>query len=203
VAPKQVILASACVLAFVSTANAAELCVRCSAPDARYACVVNTPAPNADTLIKLYCITTLAKAGGHESCAIDRASAVPCQGTRKELPVPSLFEGDGDDKAAPDSHKLDANAPAGPAPPPGPAASTPDKPKEAKDAPADAPPKTVQEMIEKSTKSAGQGLSDTQKSAGNAASSAGTALQKAGTAVTDAAKTSWQCLTTFFSKCSQ
>jgi hypothetical protein len=43
--------------------------------------------------------------------------------------------------------------------------------------------------------------SETSKSAGNAAKSAGTALQKAGSAVGAAAKTSWKCLSSFFSKC--
>jgi hypothetical protein len=63
----------------------------------------------------------------------------------------------------------------------------------------DKPPKTVQEMVEKSSVSAG--LAETQKTAGNAAKSAGTALEKAGSAVGSAAKTSWKCLSSFFSNC--
>jgi hypothetical protein len=64
---------------------------------------------------------------------------------------------------------------------------------------SDAPPKTVQEMVEKSSVSAS--LAETQKSAGKAAKSAGTALEKAGSAVGSAAKSSWKCLSSFFSNC--
>jgi len=56
-------------------------------------------------------------------------------------------------------------------------------------------------MVEKSAKTAGAGLSDTQKSAGEAAKSASTALGKAGAAVGGAAKSSWKCLSSFFSNC--
>jgi hypothetical protein len=66
----------------------------------------------------------------------------------------------------------------------------------------DAPPKTVQEMMENGAKSAGDGFSETQKSAGKAAKSTTTALEKAGLAVGSAAKTSWKCLSSFFSNCS-
>jgi hypothetical protein len=54
-------------------------------------------------------------------------------------------------------------------------------------------------MVEKSPVSAS--LAETQKTAGNAAKSAGTALEKAGSAVGSAAKTSWKCLSSFFSNC--
>jgi phage-related tail protein len=63
------------------------------------------------------------------------------------------------------------------------------------------PPKTVQEMVEKSAKSAGNSINETQKTAGAAAKSASTALEKAGSAVGGAAKSSWECLSSFFSKC--
>jgi hypothetical protein len=56
-------------------------------------------------------------------------------------------------------------------------------------------------MVEKSAKSAGAGLNETQKSAGEAAKSASTALEKAGSAVGGAAKNSWKCLSSFFSNC--
>jgi hypothetical protein len=59
----------------------------------------------------------------------------------------------------------------------------------------------MQELVEKSAKSAGDGISNTQKSASEAAKSASTALEKAGSAVGDAAKSSWRCLSSFFSNC--
>jgi len=57
-------------------------------------------------------------------------------------------------------------------------------------------------MMENGAKSAGDGFSETQKSAGKAAKSTTTALEKAGLAVGSAAKTSWKCLSSFFSNCS-
>jgi hypothetical protein len=189
-------------------ALATELCVKCTGPDASYACVVgNTSNATLDTVSKFYCITTLAKAGAHASCSIDRNMSAPCPGERRELPIPT-FLGEPDDEqpqnAAPagehhtNLQTQEANVPVTqsppaptalpPAPPPAPPENQP-------------PPKTVQEMVEKSAESAGTGLTQTQKSAGDAAHSASTALEKAGSAVGGAAKSSWKCLSSFFSKC--
>lgn len=196
-----------------AAANASELCVKCTGPDASYACVVNgSSSATIDTVAKLYCITSLAKAGSHASCSVDRTMAAPCPGERKELPVPTMLENGGSEDApqngAPDLTKAgDAPSPAGAHPQEAPAAASPPEPAAAphdqtQDATAnEAPPKTVQEMVEKSAKTAGAGLSDTQKSAGEAAKSASTALGKAGAAVGGAAKSSWKCLSSFFSNC--
>lgn len=195
-----------------AAANATELCVKCTAPDASYACVVGgTSSATIDTVAKLYCITTLAKSGAHASCSIDRTMMAPCPGERKELPIPALLDDSATEdqphnNAAPGLAKADEgiadtkpqeqHAPATLADP----AQTPHD--QANGAPAsEPPPKTVQEMVEKSAKTAGAGLSGTQKSAGEAAKSASTALGKAGAAVGNAAKSSWKCLASFFSNC--
>ena len=198
---------------WAAAANASELCVKCTGPDASYACVVNgTSSATIDTVAKLYCITSLAKAGAHASCSIDRTMTAPCPGERKELPVPAMLENGGsDDQSQPNAPDLTkaggAPAPAGSEPQEAPAAAS--QPESA-GAPHDQtqgatanepPPKTVQEMVERSAKSAGAGLSDTQKSAGEAAKSTSTALEKAGAAVGGAAKNSWKCLSSFFSNC--
>jgi ElaB/YqjD/DUF883 family membrane-anchored ribosome-binding protein len=62
-------------------------------------------------------------------------------------------------------------------------------------------PRTVQEMMEKSAKSADSNLAETQKSANTVAKSTSTALEKAGSAVGNAAKSSWKCLSSLFSNC--
>ncbi len=185
-------------------AQATELCVKCTGPDASYACIVGDRSnATLDTVAKFYCITTLAKAGSHASCSINREMTPPCPGERKELPIPAFLDGSGDGDQPQDASSTGQNhtsprteeAKAPPEPeigatapphdqPPGPPAS-------------DQPPKTVQEMVEKSA----SGLSSTQKSAGEAAKSAGTALEKAGSAVGGAAKSSWKCLSSFFSNC--
>lgn len=196
----------AAALAGAASANAAELCVKCTGPDASYACVIDgMSSATVDTVPKLYCITALAKAGAHASCSIDRTMTAPCPGERKELPVPAMLE----DAGSQDQPQHAATEPAvGQAAPAGAPASPeeaghdmppPDQPKEA--VANEPPPKTVQEMVEKSAKSAGAGLSDTQKSAGEAAKSASTALGKAGEAIGGAAKNSWKCLASFFSNC--
>lgn len=178
------------------TAAAAEICVKCTGPDASYDCIVNGAA-SADTVTKLYCITALAKVGPHASCAIDRNSVSPCQGARKEFTIPAAIDGNFGG-----SPQRDAGAGA---PEPSPngvtPAGSPEHPNEQppQQAASDTPPKTVQEMVEKSSVSAS--LAETQKTAGNAAKSAGTALEKAGSAVGSAAKTSWKCLSSFFSNC--
>lgn len=189
-------------------AQATELCVKCTGPDASYACIVGGSGnATLDTVAKFYCITSLAKAGSHASCSIDRAINPPCPGERKELPIPAFLDGqDGagppKSAAAPDREPngvatQEANAPpAEAAVSSGAQHETPPKPQ-----PGDQPPKTVQEMVEKSAKSAGDGLSETQKSAGAAAKSATTALEKATSAVGGAAKNSWKCLSSFFSNC--
>lgn len=204
----------------IPAAQATELCVKCTGPDAAYSCVVGSGHSNAtlDTVAKFYCITTLAKAGSHASCTIDRSVTAPCPGERRELPIPAILndndsEGDQPKNTSPApldgqgqaSHvqqehgAQEANVPPPPAehpasgPPPG--QPPPDQ------AASEPPPKTVQEMVEKSAQSAGNGLNETQKTAGAAAKSASTALEKAGSAVGGAAKSSWQCLSSFFSKC--
>ncbi|WP_245280048.1 hypothetical protein [Hyphomicrobium sp. 99] len=204
---------SIAISAFLGSAagNASELCVKCSGPDASYACVINgTSSATIDTVGKLYCITALAKSGAHSSCSIDRAMTAPCPGERKELPVPAVLDDGGSEDqpqhGAPDLTKagegpsatepLEAPSPAMQVEPAG---TPPDQPKDA--VTNEPPPKTVQEMVEKSAKTAGTGLSDTQKSAGEAAKSASTALGKAGAAVSGAAKSSWKCLSSFFSNC--
>lgn len=193
-----------CVAALVlvsGTSGAADICVKCTGPDASYDCVVNGSAP-ADTVTKLYCITALAKVGPHASCAIDRASVSPCQGERKEFTIPASI--DGPFGGGPEQN-ANAGAPVLPpngAPTNGVTPVTGQEPSGEQPPPQtanDAPPKTMKEMVEKSPVSAS--LAETQKTAGDAAKSAGTALEKAGSAVGSAAKTSWKCLSSFFSNC--
>jgi hypothetical protein len=178
--------ASAVLLILSSTsAGAADLCVKCTGPDASYDCVVNRSGP-PDTVTKLYCITALAKAGPHASCAIDRNTTAPCQGERREFTIPATVDG-----ALGGSQEQEATQqPA--LPPPGTEVEEPPQ-----DTASDVPPK----MVEKSAKSTGDSLAQTQKTAATAAKTAGTALEKAGSAVGSAAKTSWKCLSSFFSKC--
>jgi hypothetical protein len=193
----------------VATAHATELCVKCTNPDASYACVVGASSnANLDTVAKFYCITTLAKAGSHASCSIDRTIAAPCPGTRKELPIPAFLNdmGGGDHPQSASSAQPNPTSTGGqqaniPPASAGNSAAAPPRDQPPNPPTMEQPPKTVQEMLEKSAKSAGEGLNETQKSTGDAAKSASTALEKAGSAVGGVAKNSWKCLSSFFSNC--
>jgi hypothetical protein len=178
-----------------SAAGAVDICVKCTGPDANYDCVVNGSA--ADTVTKLYCITALAKVGPHASCAIDRNSVSPCQGERKEFTIPT--NADGTFGGTPERNASTSLPGASPDSVPPATAQNPAGEPLSSQTTNDAPPRTMQEVVEKSPVSAS--LAETQKTAGNAAKSAGTALEKAGAAVGSAAKTSWKCLSSFFSDC--
>lgn len=198
-------LCAAWLVLLSTSVAAAEICVKCSGPDANYDCVVNGSSP-ASTVTKLYCITALAKAGPHASCAIDRANTTPCQGARKEFTIPTGLDGvlGGAPQQSAATQHIEPSAISVPGTSVSAAAPDDGEPagqKVPNEATSDAPPKTVQEMVEKSAKSAGDSLAQTQKTAGDAAKSATSALGKAGSAVGKAAKTSWKCLSSFFSKC--
>lgn len=192
-----------------ASVHATELCVKCTDPNASYACIVgNTSNATLDTVSKFYCITSLAKSGSHASCVIDRNLNPPCPGERRELPIPAFLNDSEDDNQHHDTtsvgpHQKDPqNQGAANQSPSSTQATSEQAPHSPQNSQADdAPPKTVEEMMAKGAKSAGDGLSQTQKSAGDAAKSASTALEKAGSAVGGAAKSSWKCLSSFFSNC--
>jgi len=185
---------------------ATEICVKCTGPDASYACIVgNTSNPTLDAVSKFYCITSLAKAGPHSSCAIDRNLNPPCPGERREFPIPAFLNGSDSDAhpqeaTSPEQSHKDPQVQGAVAAPPPTSTQNANAPV-ANPPPQEAPPKTVEEMVQKSAKSAGEGFNQTQKTAGDAAKSASTALEKAGSAVGGAAKSSWKCLSSFFSNC--
>lgn len=75
-------------------AETAEFCVTCQGPDATYRCTFESESamPGRPGL-QLHCISTLAREGGHQSCAIGRASKAPCAGTLKVLALPGPAPG--------------------------------------------------------------------------------------------------------------
>lgn len=188
----------------------------CASPDAHYACSFEGVTAGAeDPRLKLLCITELAKAGGHATCSVDRKQLTPCPGETKKLAMPDGMDLDSDTAEKP-GPPADPNAAAtagkpasdtkatkpetvvpktvgtsvAPATPPNPAAAKPE-----------APPKTVQEMVEKGSASTEKALQDSGEAVEGAAKSTGNVLQKAGKAVGDAAKKSWNCITSLFGDC--
>lgn len=188
------ILAIPPVLALVGgVAAAGEFCVTCAEPDAHYACTFDGADNTNDASLKLLCITELAKSGKHGSCSVDRAQVKPCAGAVKTMAAPEGYQAPA---AAPGA--VEAAKPA--AIPAAPQAAKPASATPGGNAPA-APPKTVQEMVEKGTADAGQALEKTGDTAAEAAKSTGSTLGKIGKATGDAAKKTWTCITSLFGDC--
>jgi hypothetical protein len=176
----------------VMPAVAQPLCIRCTGPDATYVCrVENWQAPAADPRLRLYCITEIARAAGHQSCAAVRTETGPCEGQELVLAGPGGVEPaaaevprlDAPDQQSTEPLAADDIPPVASPAPPGETAAAPA-------APADGPG-SADDTINGGPSSA----------IGNAAKSAGEALSSAGKAAGEAAKKSWDCLTSLFSDC--
>lgn len=160
-------------------ATASEYCVVCSGPEAHYRCLTNDgrEGVGADQRVWLQCIEQLAKGGGHESCSIDRAMTAPCSGITKTIDASNV----GEQQASPvaseapkDSVQPGPSVPANGGEP----VAQPPPGKDAGVAPEPAEP-AAPGVMEKSKES----------------------LDKAGSAIGDAAKKSWDCMSSLFKKC--
>lgn len=182
-------------------ALAAEFCVTCDAPSAHYNCVLPGPAADpSDTRLKLWCITELAKAGNHASCAVDRQQQTPCNGAVKNIALPEGFElGPAPSPAA---TTTPATPPLAPAPNAGatngpPAQTVIPKP-QVPAPPAGGGPAQDPNAHKQATRGKDAAAPDT---AGEAAETATSTLDKAGKAVGDAAQKTWTCITSLFGDC--
>lgn len=171
---------------FPTLAAAREYCVTCTGPDATYRCIIGgEPSPAARTSRgQLLCITELARSGGHASCSVGRPAAGACQGDVRTVMFPSAAETAAPPTAdaQPEMTYPGAEAQAPAAVPPGP------------QTPSEGPPQTVEELAKKTMETSGQGLKQAGEAVTNTAKSAGNAV---GTAL----KKTWTCLTSFFGDC--
>ena len=150
----------------MGSATAQDFCVVCATPAGVYRCVPEGAGPGQSASLKLLCITTLAREGGHEVCSVRSGAAVDCDGPTRQVSAAS--------DAAP---ATEAQAPVVPdRKPVEPAASTRSPAKTE-------PPKTVEEAVRRAAKSTGEGVGE------------------AGSAVGNAAKKTWNCLTSLFKSC--
>jgi hypothetical protein len=187
---KRVAVAAGLMPLWAALPLASEYCVTCSGPDRHYACTYDGAAADpGDARLKLYCITEMAKMGQHATCTVDRQQKSPCPGDLRKLAMP-----DGYDLSPPAAAPVDATKPAtsNPGAQQGKAAGN-----ETEVPKTDAPPKTVQEMVEKGSASTSKAL----EPATDAAKSTGSAIGKAGKAVGDAAKKTWTCISSLFGDC--
>ncbi|MBL8884255.1 MAG: hypothetical protein JNL45_14510 [Hyphomicrobium sp.] len=202
------ILAASC-LGTLSRAAEPEFCVSCSGPPAQYRCTFSGDAgitPKGG--LQLFCITTLAREGGHESCAVDRQTAGACAGTPKVLALPAGTEPGGvaEETPPPAQPAPAAGAPAPPAPPssgaPAPAADAPQPPQQA-DPSAETKTQTPASSKKWSEQSgapkpagnpAATAKSDPDENLQSAPATNAEPVEKAGKAVTDAAQSTGKAL---------
>jgi len=181
-------MASVVVCSLAATASAQEFCVTCSAPDATYRCIVGGEPGIATTTSRgqLLCITELARSGGHASCSVGRrTSTEPCQGEVRTVMFPSP---PADVPPPPTEAQSQARPPEGQGAPLAAdgAALEPPPPAEA--------PQTVESLTKDTVQKSGEGL----KKAGEAVTDT---AQSAGQAIGNAAQKTWKCLSSLFSDC--
>ena len=78
----------------IAHAGATEFCVTCTGPEASYRCTfAGEPGNGLSAGLQLHCISTLAREGHHQSCAVSRATQTPCGGALKVLALPEVSPG--------------------------------------------------------------------------------------------------------------
>lgn len=164
---------------------AQEYCVSCSEPDALYRCIIDGARPASGTPLQMFCVTKMAELGRHGSCSINRVTVLECNGrtVRVAMPAPAAppapaIVAPAPPPAPPPSTFVPAPPPAAPtptaAPPPAPAPPPPEAPKS---------PDTLVGVIEQAGKASKE------------------KLQSTGRAIGSGAKKTWNCVTSFFSRC--
>jgi hypothetical protein len=162
----------------VGWAEAQEYCVACSGPNALYRCVIEGAQPRGGQSLQMLCVTTMAKEGGHATCSVKRGTVFECEGAVKRVPWAALKTPQESDATQPQPGAIQV------APTPGPTASPAHTPAPAAPVPApEAPPQTLLELAKRTNdKTAEQ-------------------IKKAGETVMDATKKTWDCMTSFFTRC--
>jgi hypothetical protein len=177
-------------------AAALEYCVTCEGPPAMYRCIIDgtEDGPGNNPSVSLYCISQMARKGGHESCAVSRGAPFPCPGlatvVQQPADLPTLA-------APPPAAAPGPQTPAAPAPADT-ASPAPQPPH--KQAPAKVP-QTVEELANQTVKSSQQGLEKAGEAIGGTAKKAGEQIGSAGSALGNAASKTWSCITSLFSSC--
>src|SRR5262249_34360494 len=71
-------------------ASAQEYCVACSEPNAVYRCIIEGAKPGGGQSLQMMCITSMAQARNHATCAVKRGTVFDCDGAVKRVPGASL-----------------------------------------------------------------------------------------------------------------
>lgn len=167
-------------LALAPEAGAQEYCVACTGPDAVYRCVIEQAVPQGIPL-KMLCIGTLARDGKHATCAVRGGTVFDCNGAIRRIDAKAASQALSQPASPPPAAEKTA---APPAPGAAGAQPLPAQPAQKPKAPAsDEPPKTVEELAKRVTKSSGE------------------SLDKAGSAISTSTAKAWACLTSLFKSC--
>lgn len=181
----------------VGPATAEGYCVACFSPDAVYRCIVAGRPESAppDPAAQIRCIKELAAEGKHARCSVERFSAAGCNGPEKIITAAPLAS----PPPAP-ANTTPASGPNSKAAQPAPSDAGAD-PAAAPDEPGDKPPRTVEELAKSTadkTKKSLESVGDTVK---KSTETAGDQIEGAGSAIGNAAKKTWNCLSSFFDDC--
>lgn len=181
----------------LSAVKAEEYCVTCAAPSALYRCVIDGrpegrgSAPQS----QLLCIAELAKSGHHETCTVSKSAPYPCPGTVKVVAAPPELPANTPAEKAPDEQGDTSSAAAA-------------KPAESDvsvtEEPAAAPekvPETVEELADQTVETTKKGLKKAGEAVGGTAQKAGEQIGTAGSAIGNAAKKTWNCISSLFADC--
>lgn len=200
--------ALACVAALASggsALSAAEYCVACSGPDARYRCSMDAAGLAGDTGAQLACIQDIARRAGHAACAVDRTPATSCEGTpwtvagfpgsnagENAAIIPRVREASPGARQPPPAGGVPARGDLSPTAAPSDTVYRPQPAGPAATPPSAEPPRPAPKTAVPAEPGApAAGGVPTKRSA----------LEKAGDAVGSVARKSWSCVSSLFSDC--
>ncbi len=154
------------------TPAAADLCVMCEEPPARYRCRAERAEPNAPPAqgLQIKCVTEISRDRGHGRCRIDKSTlGEACSGTfvAVSAPPPAL---------------------------PGSAPQEIAKPTQAAAPAVKKPPETMEALAKEAAKQSSDAVKETSDAAGRS-------IDKATTAVGGALQKSWNCVSSLFARC--
>jgi len=175
------------------SASAQEYCVACTGPEATYRCVIEQAVPTGMTL-KMLCVGTLAREGGHDTCAVRGGTVFDCNGPLRRLDARAAASGLSRFPLGPNDGD-DPNAAAKAVAPPGSKDRPPSGAPLASEVPAKsgsdpnakpastAPPQTVEQLAKQVSRSSTA------------------TIDKTTDAIGAATRKTWRCITTLFKSC--
>lgn len=195
------VLAVTCVCAVQPSARAEDYCVTCSEPTATYRCRIEGPVSGGTGSHQFSCIKDIAQRAGHAACTVSQTMEGECAGTDWIVPQDAAAIDPADPRATgPEMPREQAPAPSRAATPgsaPAPAAATGNAPQHY------VPPRASATRAAPDGQDAARSQPNIQTNGSdtNAESAVGEPASKAGNAISNAAKKTWDCVSSLFSKC--